>query len=142
MERKDILLMVVASGGSVPLTPVQLQKSLFLIGENMKEAQESFYEFEPYHYGPFDIEIYADAKSLEAEGLLYSTRSSLGTWVDRGITAEGFERVKEIRESLSPSSQKYVDAVVKWTQSVSFTSLVKAIYDHYPEYRANSVFQG
>ena len=142
MDKKDILLMVVAAGRSVPLTPVQLQKSLFLIGKNLKDIPESFYAFEPYHYGPFDIEVYSDAKSLEAEGLLYSTRSSSGTWTDRGITAEGMKRATEIRESLSPGSQKYVEAVVQWTQSMSFTSLVKAIYDHFPEYRANSVFQG
>ena len=142
MDRKDILLAVVAAGEGVPLTPVQLQKSLFLIGKNLKDIPESFYEFEPYHYGPFDIEVYTDAKALEAEGLLYSTRSSMGTWIDRGVTAEGMQRALKLRESLSPGSRTYLDAVVKWTQSMSFTSLVKAIYDHFPEYRANSVFQG
>ena len=142
MEKKDLLLMVVAAGGGVPLTPVQLQKTLFLLGKNLKQLPEDFYDFEPYHYGPFDTEVYSDADSLEVEGMLLSVRSPKGNWVDRAVTPEGLKRVEEIEKELSGPSQQYVQAVVEWAQSLSFSHLVKTIYDHYPEYRENSVFRG
>ena len=42
MDRKDILLLVVASGGGTPLTPVQLHKSLFMVSKNVKEIPDRF----------------------------------------------------------------------------------------------------
>ena len=55
MDDRDFLLLVVASGKDKALTPVQLQKSLFLLGKtDLAEAVDSPYDFEPYHYGPFD----------------------------------------------------------------------------------------
>ena len=142
MNKDDLLLMVMAAGEGAPLTPVQLQKSLFLISENLKGTIESTYSFMPYHYGPFDAEVYSDADSLEAEGFLYSARSPRGTWVDRAITPKGLLRAEELRKEVPEPIRQYVEDVVKWTQSLSFSSLVKAIYDQYPSYRKNSVFQG
>ena len=143
MDKRDFVLMVVAAGGNIPLTPVQLQKSLFLVSKNLQgEIPDSFYEFEPYHYGPFDAEVYADADSLESEGLLVSLGSSQGTWLNRATTAAGKERAQKAAEELSASSRDYIQTVVEWTQSLSFSDLVKSIYAHYPEYRKNSVFQG
>ena len=141
MEKEDFLLMVVAAGGSKPLTPVQLQKSLFLVAKNLAEAPEPFYEFEPYHYGPFDIEVYSDADSLEAKGLLFSVPSPGGTWLDRAITPDGMKKAEEIEKELSEPVAKYLRDLVAWVQSLSFSNLVKSIYDLYPDYRKNSVFQ-
>ena len=72
MDRKDILLVVVASGNGTPLTPVQLQKSLFLISENLKgEIPDPFYDFGPYHYGPVRCRSLWRCRFLELEGLLF-----------------------------------------------------------------------
>ena len=141
MDRKDFLLIVIAAGDGMPLTPVQLQKSLFLVGEKLPGAPDDFYKFEPYHYGPFDIEVYRDADSLEADGLLLSVPSARGTWMDRAITPKGLERAKEIQKKLPGPALAYIKELVQWVQSLSFSSLVKSIYVHYPQYRANSVFQ-
>ena len=35
----------------------------------------------------------------------------------------------------------YIQVVVEWAQSLSFSRLVKSIYGEYPQYRKNSVFQ-
>ena len=98
MNRKDYLLLVVAAAGSTPLTPVQLQKSLFLVKENLPEIPVPFYEFEPYDYGPFDVEVYSDADSLASEGLLLSVRSPLGNWIDRAVTPGGMKKVDRNQE--------------------------------------------
>jgi hypothetical protein len=142
MDRKDFVLMVVAAGEDTPLTPVQLQKSLFLIEKNLPSVPDHFYEFEPYHYGPFDADVYSDADTLEGEGLLLSMRSSKGTWTDRMITPSGLRRAEEVEEGLPENVRKYIHDVVKWAQSLTFTDLVRSIYTQYPNYKQNSVFRG
>ena len=141
LDRKDFLLMAVAAGGNTPLTPVQLQKSLFLISEHLTDLPETFYEFEPHHYGPFNKVVYLDADELEQNGLLFSVPSRNGKWLNKAITPAGLERAQELKSRLSPSSSAHIEALVEWMKPLSFSTLVKAIYTAYPEYRENSVFQ-
>lgn len=142
MEKKDFLLLVVAAGEGRPLTPVQLQKTLFLIERaKLLETPKSFYEFEPYHYGPFDKDIFSDADLLDKEGLVARLPSDKGTWVDTSIIPKGSVKATVLKKDLSPQSAKFIDDVVRWAQALSFTDLVKTIYKIYPEFRENSVFQ-
>lgn len=143
MEKKDFLLLVVAAGEGQPLNPVQLQKTLFLIERaNLPETPKPFYEFEPYHYGPFDKEIYIDADLLGMEGLVARVSSVRGAWTDTVITAEGTKRATSLGKNLSSSSAKFIADVVRWAQPLSFGDLVGTVYKFFPEYRVNSVFQG
>src|SRR5436190_18669612 len=76
MEPKDWTLLVISAADSRGLSPVQLQKSLFLLERRLSEEApaeklgESFYEFVPYNYGPFDVKVYQDAEALEERGLV------------------------------------------------------------------------
>ena len=144
MQKEDFLLMVVASGKDEPLTPVQLQKSLFLISEHKQrfpEVPESFYDFRPYHYGPFDIRVYQDADVLAEKGLVLRFTSNIGAWKDTVATHSGREKAEELMAQLNPVLKRYIREVVEWTQKLSFRELVGAIYQAYPDYRKNSVFQ-
>lgn len=142
MESKDFLLLVVAASNGKPLTPVQLQKSLFLIGEvNLPETPDPFYEFEPYHYGPFDADIYADADLLQGEGMVVRIPSRKGTWTDTAVTPVGLVKACSLEKILSPSTRDYIHSVVEWVQAQSFSTLLRTIYNEYPKYRENSVFQ-
>ena len=77
MEKRDWLLLALAAAKTKGLTPVQIQKSLFLFGENMSGIGGSrFYKFVPYNYGPFDKRIYSDAEALETEGLVVIEKES------------------------------------------------------------------
>ncbi len=143
MNSKDFLLLVVAASDAKPLTPVQLQKSLFLISEaNLDETPNSFYEFEPYHYGPFDSNVYADAAILQSEGMVIRMPSTRGTWTDTIVTPEGLAAAKSIEKNLSTPTKDYIKTVVEWVLAQTFSSLLRAIYEKYPVYRENSVFQG
>ena len=64
-----------------------------------------------------------------------------GTWLDRAITPDGMKKAEEIEKELSEPVAKYLRDLVAWVQSLSFSNLVKSIYDLYPDYRKNSVFQ-
>lgn len=141
----DWTLLVIASGGSVPLEPVQLQKSLFLLSKKLTRGQlqtGNFYEFDAYDYGPFSRAIYADAEHLELEGFIRIQAPPESRYKTFTVTRAGKKRADEIRDNLDPKVSSFVDKIVQFTQSVSFNELVGAIYKEYPEMKVNSVFRG
>lgn len=143
MEKIDFLLLVVAAGDGTPLTPVQLQKSLFLISEaGLQETPQPLYEFEPYHYGPFDADIYSDADLLQENGMVDRIPSRGGSWTDTVITIQGLAKAQSLEKSLTPATTDYIRSVVAWVRTLSFSELLRSIYAEYPKYRENSVFQG
>ncbi len=124
------------------LTPVQLQKSLFLLGKRRpKDVGKHFYHFRPYDYGPFDATVYGDADQLVAEGLVEIDRS-MGRSLRRfTLTAAGEVEAKRLASDVSDSAVAYLRQVVPWAQSLPFDELIRAIYDAYPETSVNSVFR-
>lgn len=142
MDNKAWTLLAIAAAEGQPLTPVQLQKSLFLLGRNApKSVGDDFYRFSPYNYGPFCQRVYSDAEILAATGLVRIDRPVGRSWVEYAITDAGMLRASEIRKSVSVEVVSYLQNVVAWCKSLSFQELVSAIYEAYPEQRANSVFR-
>ncbi len=142
---KDWMLLIIAEAGALPVQPVQLQKSLFLIGRNLEKtdlATDNFYSFQAYDYGPFCGAVYDDAEILETERLIEIQRPPTTRYKLYSITPTGTTRADELRRKLSERALDYLSNVVKFTQSVSFNELVSAIYKAYPEMRENSVFKG
>ena len=61
------------------LSPVQLQKALFLLGKQFPSAVgEEFYNFVAYNYGPFDKSIYWDTEELAQQGYVSVSESGPG----------------------------------------------------------------
>ena len=142
MERQDLVILAVSAGGSRVLTPVELQKSVFLISKaNLPDIPESMYNFVPYHYGPFDADIYKDADHLHEEGLVLRAPSREGAWTDTMITPDGLARAIQLQKELASSTTDQIRQIVARVQSLSFNELLKEVYDKYPEYQVNSVFQ-
>jgi uncharacterized protein len=142
MQRRDWNLLVLAAAEGQALSPVQFQKALFLISRNLPSEVlgDEFYDFQPYNYGPFDAEVYNDALQLVPEELAVVSKSPRG-WTEYGATSIGIARAAKIAATLDPKIVSYVERLVKWVRSQSFPALVRAIYERYPEMRANSVFQ-
>jgi hypothetical protein len=142
MERRDWALLAIDAGQGQPLSPVQLQKSLFMLGRNLaSQVGWDFYEFNAYDYGPFDVKVYQDVDDLVHQGLVYSQRQPGRSWNEFAVTPLGATRAHELAVSAPQEAIEYLRAIVKWAQSLSFSQLVSAIYRMYPEQRANSVFR-
>lgn len=140
--RTDWLLLALglSTGG---LTPVQLQKVLFLVGERRKRVVgPDYYKFKPYNYGPFCQAIYTDVDLLASFLEQVEVDESRGRQLRRyRLTATGAERATELVKQAPAEGVAYLREVVPWAQKLTFNELVRAIYDAYPKMRAKSVFQ-
>jgi hypothetical protein len=144
MERRYWPLLAIDDAGPAGLSPVQLQKVLFLLGQNLPhEVGKSYYKFVPYNYGPFDQHVYSDADSLIRDGLVQSVQVAGRNWAYYMVTPEGHRVAGHVRSTeVSRKVSEYITKVVKWAQSLSFAQLLSAIYKAYPQYKAKSVFVG
>ncbi|MEW5911296.1 MAG: hypothetical protein AB1814_01970 [Thermodesulfobacteriota bacterium] len=143
MDRKEWALLAIAAAQGDFLTPVQLQKSVFLMDRNLQEMLgPSGYDFTPYHYGPFDARVYDDAELLQLEGAVEIKKAEGDRWSEYSATAAGLIRAEELKARIPPDAAAYIGEVVKWARSLTFQQLIRAIYRKYPEMRANSVFSG
>lgn len=143
MNREDWALLVIAAARRGPMSPVQLQKSLFLLGQELSAAVgQPYYNFAPHNYGPFDRSVYADAELLRTRGLVAVEIAPSQRWAEYRATTDGVQRADDLAQNLSPEVNDYIQKVVNWCQSLTFQELVRAIYGKYPAFRANSVFRG
>jgi uncharacterized protein len=143
LEGKEWTLLAIALAKEKGLSPVQLQKSLFLLGKQMSTAVgPTFYTFDAYNYGPFSRAIYEDAEAWEALGMVAFMDHRGGDWTDYSITPAGTQAASRIATRANRQAVAYLAKVVDWASALSFDELVKAIYARYPEFKENSVFRG
>jgi uncharacterized protein YwgA len=142
LSREEVVLAALSPAGGAPHTPVQVQKLLFLLDRN---ASASFggakFNFQPYHYGPFDRAVYLTLEDLAQKGMVEITQN-IGNWSDYRLTSDGQARGGQVLAGLDERTRSYIERVSAFVRSLSFTELVSAIYKAYPEMRERSVFQG
>ena len=143
MDRRLWLLLAIGLSDN-GLSPVQTQKTMFLLGEEAGKylGNEEFYTFIPYDYGPFDSAIYADVEELVGQGFLTREGIPGRSWLINRLTPQGQGLVKELQASSNSAVVAYLKSVVKWVTAQSFSGLLRAIYGKYPDYQARSVFSG
>lgn len=141
-DRHDWLLQALAHQKDGRLTPVQVQKIMFLMKmEAGRKVGRKFYDFEPYNYGPFCADIYRDLESLRDQGLLEI--NNLGrSWSAYSITDKGRGAARDAQQHLNDKAIDYLGKVTDWVTSLTFVELLRAIYAKYPKYKKNSVFVG
>lgn len=139
MKRADLLLKIIAAAEGDKLTPAQLQKVAFLLGmEYRGRLPDDYYSFRKYDYGPFCAEVYRDAELLGHEGKVSITTNQRGGWREYAATVRGY---KTELEDLPEDMCVFIKEKVAWARGLSFQQLVRAIYQDFPEFRENSVFQ-
>ena len=138
--RAKWLLLALRDATPDGLSAVQLQKVLFVFGRRSKAELGAYYSFKPYQYGPFDSAVYADADALANLGLL-KIDSSRGRSLRRfALTEEGASAADALAVEVPQQAKDYLRRVVEWAARLSFSALVRSVYESFPEMRANSVF--
>lgn len=140
MQRDELILAAMAPGGGYRYSPVQMQKLLFLIDRQIPERVGGpYFRFEPYHYGPFDRDVYNELDLLAERGLVaIEYNASPRTFA---LTAEGGAWGDAALSGLPPNARDFIVRASNFVRAQSFSSLVSAIYKAFPDMRANSVFQ-
>ena len=140
-DRSDWVLLALAAADGHRLSPLKLQKALFLLSEQRRsEVGADFYHFRPYYYGPFDPAVYHDADELIHDGFVqldtnYGRRLRL-----YALTPEGKAKAAAVAKRHPQKAIEYLTRVVEWAQPLAFHELVRSIYEKYPKMRANSIF--
>jgi len=144
MNRRDLVLTILAAADGRTFTPVQIQKAVFVICDRVPDIVDDGpgFNFEPYDYGPFDSDVYFELAQLQRSGDVVIAPSGQGNWNTYAATDIGVRRGDTLLESLEDEKQGYILRVSDWVRSLSFTRLVKSIYEAYPRMRANSIFRG
>lgn len=141
MTREDLFLAVLAANQSPSYTPVQLQKMFFILDKEVSDMTGGpHFNFQPYHYGPFDKAVYQVASLHELQGtLVVSNETGQGIKI-YSLTEQGVARGSQLLQALPGVLREYVTKVNGFVKSQSFPDLVSAIYKAYPDMKVNSVF--
>lgn len=141
LKRGDFMLAALSPAKGASYTPVQVQKLFFLIDREIGESIGGpHFDFSPYHYGPFDKQVYLELEELASAGYL-QIDDDARIWKTYRLTIEGQKKGSAIFETLEANTRDYIERLVEFVRKHSFTELVSAIYRAYPDMRANSVFQ-
>ncbi len=140
MTKEELVLASLSPANGTPHGPVQVQKLLFLIDRNLSELIGGpYFHFAPYHYGPFDKEVYSTLDVLAGNGGVQI--DCAGGYRCYRLTVTGQQAGEKALETLPEAAGKYIRAASSLVRSLSFGQLVSAIYKAYPEMRVNSVFR-
>src|SRR5437764_13543901 len=111
-------LAALAPAGGAPHSPVQVQKLLFLIDRNLSSLLGGpSFDFQPYHYGPFDREVYATLEDLAKQGLVEITQGQGNKWPDYRLTAAGQSRAARIVDGLEERALRDVQRAAAFVRS-------------------------
>lgn len=122
ITREDWTVLAIAATRG--LTPVQLQRTLYLLGQRFpKLAASGFYEFRPVGGGDFSEQIYRDAEVLSEKGLVMIGDSGREGTREYRVTPAGAERARMLEKQLSSPVLHELRTVVAWARTRSVDQL-------------------
>ena len=143
LTRQDWLLLALSKSPGGAMSPVQIQKALFLFGQEAGGSiGAGFYSFEPYDYGPFDAAIYADLRRMTNEGVVTAQWTPGRSWKRYAITESGRRAALGLENDADARLAEFLGRIVTWVGERSFSALLRSVYAAYPEFAVNSVFRG
>ena len=124
-----------AGGAGTLFEPARLGILLFLIDREIPETVGGpHFEFRPYRYGPFAPEVDDTLEALRRAGRVQLRQHpEYRTWAltDAGLGAGG-----AVLGRLPVERRGYVIELARWVRALRFSRLLGAIYERYPEMRA------
>lgn len=143
MKRNDWLLVLLQLPGHTdqenePMDRLRITKTLFLLGREIRELP-NFYNFSPYLYGPFSLDIYKDIDELLTGGYVRQEITLPLNWSRYWLTGKGIEEAQRIHKEIELSVIAKMEEIKRLVTGLSFLSLLKHVYSRYPEYAKDSV---
>ncbi len=110
-----------------------LMKYAFLL-QMEGASRRRFYNFVPYHYGPFAQEIYSDLENLQQQGLVTIEENDEKTRISLTAPHRAEQALQELPEDLRHD----VAAIVEAYGNLDHEGLLKVVYERYPAYAKKS----
>jgi hypothetical protein len=131
---RDWTLLALAQSSSGSLQPLQLQKALCLLSEQLSLPLlqcDTFYDFTPNEYGPFSAAIYSDIEELASSGLVIVSHDG---WPGRHfvLTREGREAAQQLPATIEPEAVRCLTAVLAWITSFELRELLQVDLATFP----------
>ena len=143
LTRQDWLLLALSKSPGGAMSPVQIQKALFLFSQEVGGSiGPEFYSFEPYDYGPFDAAIYVDLRRMMTVGHVRGEWSLSRGWKNYATTNSGRKAALIIENDADARLTEFLGRIVVWVKGRSFSDLLRSVYAAYPDFAVNSVFRG
>lgn len=139
MTRSDIVL---AAMGPAPrdvwIDPVRIQKLLFLIDMEVPTLVGGpHFDFQPYSYGPVDLDVYLELEALTADSYVHTDRTLCH--LRFRLTSKGISRGDALLASVPDKASRFVERACGWVLEAPYHDLLSAIYRRYPEMAVNAV---
>ena len=142
LARHEWLLLALSKAPGGTMSPVQIQKALFLFGQEAGGSLGTgFYSFDPYDYGPFDSAIYVDLRRMVSLGHVRGDWSPDRNWKNFTITGRGRKVAFMLERGADARLAEFLGRIVAWVLERSFSDLLRSVYAAYPEFAVNSVFR-
>ncbi|HUT23183.1 MAG TPA: DUF488 domain-containing protein [Sumerlaeia bacterium] len=133
LTRQKILLRMLERACR-PVSRLEITKWCFLLSrETPSGGCASFYQFLPYHYGPFSFCLYREADNLTREGAL---KDSGGKHWELGENLPGDVF------ALPSQTKGDIDRILARCSQNSSHNLLDYVYRNYPEFTVNSRREG
>jgi type I restriction enzyme S subunit len=106
-------------------------------------ARRRFYQFVPYHYGPFAKELYTDLENLQSAGLVNVDNDSDEdktriTITDPEKVVNALADIPEDRKEDVASIREDIASILDLYGDLDHNALLKAVYEKYPAYAKKS----
>jgi hypothetical protein len=123
LTREDWTLLVMAAARR-SLLPIQLQKTLFLLGQKFPRLTAgAFYSFRATSSGPISEEVSRDANLLAMLGLVSIDAIEPGGR-GYGLTPKGLERARDLESRADPEAIQFLRRTVAWVRTRSVEQLL------------------
>lgn len=167
LDREDILLLLLSAlsgcGTKQRVAGItRLEKMMFLLQKEtgFSGKLQNKFNFEPWKFGPFSKEIYADLDLLASLGLVDAEERTLPSYVEHtereeysrlieddeeivektfALTDRGCKVSEKLRAFVSDKDWQEIEGLTKRFEKVPLTRLIQYVYHRYPETTSKSV---
>ena len=128
MLTRQKLLLTMLAAAERPVERKELTKWAFLLRHESRDAGgASFYDFVPFHYGPFSFSLYQEVGKLEEQGYIQERGES--HW-QTGSTKQAIV--------IDAALKSQAEDVVRQFRNLPLDDLLDKVYQAYPAYTVNS----
>jgi uncharacterized protein (DUF488 family) len=128
LHRQRVILSMLAGAGGAA-SHLHVTKWAFLLRQHTADhGGSSFYQFVPYHYGPFSFCLHQEAAALVRDGLL----------IDHNDRWELTDAGRAAVQKTTPQSATAVRSILQKYGQLDASALMDRVYGQYPWFTINS----